>query len=700
MKKRISILLVLSMILTVMVPMGVLAEESSVSSEAVFNKLVPKLKSLKPGGAKMTAKIAESLYNDKAEIEDNLRKGLKDDQKEYLKSKGIDSESIETLLDKVKTYMPKESDIKKNDSGQYSNFLVKLIFDENPTYSEYGEDIKKMAKDIYEAMPKELKDSVERYAETEDKKIQLFLQFVDAFINKEIGTGTYDVTNSKWTEIKLEVTDNHIKEVDTILSKYKISISETQKSILNTLVSELNTRFNKTELLQDAGEVLSRTKLITKVEVNKPSDPGTDEPSTPSTGGGGGGAPSSGGDSGGAAPVTTPGEIEEGTEVVKGELGKDEIKVTKKDGVTTVEVKEDKALATIEAIAKKADGKEAVLVVKAEKVDGINTVVSLPGSVILALKENKVNLEVVSDGIEYSIPFNAISTVNIDKKAKVEFKSEEVKEDVASELAKDIGEVNNTIELYIEITKGDKVIKVTNFNTPIEVRINVKGKGNYEKLAVYYLNEADNSLEFVSGHIVNDNIILKLNHLSKYVIVESTKTFTDIADHWAKDYVESMVAKNIINGYEDDTFKPEGKITRAEFVKMVVSAIDVELVDYKEGFNDVKTSDWHADYIATAKELDLIGGYTDGSFRPNATIKRAEMAVILGKVIDEKVEEKDIEALNTKFNDYEDIPEWALESVAKVVKAGLMNGTEKNEFCPNSDTTRAQGATTIYRLYN
>ncbi|WP_416198761.1 MAG: hypothetical protein ACFWUA_03355 [Sporanaerobacter sp.] len=265
-------------------------------------------------------------------------------------------------------------------------------------------------------------------------------------------------------------------------------------------------------------------------------------------------------------------------------------------------------------------------------------------------------------------------------------------------MANGLGEVKNTIEFFLEITKGDKTTKVTKFNKPIEVKINVAGFKNHDKLAAYYLDEEDNTLEFVGGYIKNNRIVLKLNHFSKYVLIESTKTFPDIAKHWSKDYVESMIAKNIVDGYSDGTFKPEGKITRAEFVKMVVCALNEDLIEYNEGFKDVKANDWHADYIATAKALGLIDGYADGSFRPNATIKRAEMAAILGKVVDIEIDEKDIDKASSLFTDFADIEEWAKESVAKVSKAGLMNGTD-GKFYANKDTTRAEAATTVYRLY-
>ncbi|WP_416198762.1 MAG: hypothetical protein ACFWUA_03360 [Sporanaerobacter sp.] len=90
--------------------------------------------------------------------------------------------------------------------------------------------------------------------------------------------------------------------------------------------------------------------------------------------------------------------------------------MTTKDGVANVSVDEGKALATVEALAKKADGREVVLVVKPEGVKGMNANVSLPGSVVLALKDKKVNLEIVAGGVEYSIPHDAIDTFKYRKR--------------------------------------------------------------------------------------------------------------------------------------------------------------------------------------------------------------------------------------------------------------------------------------------
>src|SRR5690606_37601024 len=101
------------------------------------------------------------------------------------------------------------------------------------------------------------------------------------------------------------------------------------------------------------------------------------------------------------------------------------------------------------------------------------------------------------------------------------------------------------------VVKGAEETNITTFRTYITVKLDVKGLGNEDKLAVYYLNKETNVLEFVTGKIEDSKAILRLKHFSRYVILESNLTFEDIKGHWSKVFVESMAAKNVIGGYND-----------------------------------------------------------------------------------------------------------------------------------------------------
>ncbi|MGK4044313.1 S-layer homology domain-containing protein [Heyndrickxia oleronia] len=121
-------------------------------------------------------------------------------------------------------------------------------------------------------------------------------------------------------------------------------------------------------------------------------------------------------------------------------------------------------------------------------------------------------------------------------------------------------------------------------------------------------------------------VITLIRHLG-----EGTKTpFKDVKDgYWSTQYINSLYAAKLINGYEDGTFKPEGNVTRAEFAKLVVDAYGLTLTNAATPFTDVKAGNWATPYIQTAYANGLIKGVTASKFDPSAPIKRGDLAILL-----------------------------------------------------------------------
>lgn len=132
--------------------------------------------------------------------------------------------------------------------------------------------------------------------------------------------------------------------------------------------------------------------------------------------------------------------------------------------------------------------------------------------------------------------------------------------------------------------------------------------------------------------------ILKIALLAFELPVESGENdFTDVTSgEWYEDYVSSASGDlDIVNGYTDSTFRPNNPVTRAEALKIILKAAGVELGTGTGNFSDVDTvNDWFASYTAYAKEIGLIGGYTDGTFRGNQPITRAEVCKIVVELIE------------------------------------------------------------------
>ncbi len=145
---------------------------------------------------------------------------------------------------------------------------------------------------------------------------------------------------------------------------------------------------------------------------------------------------------------------------------------------------------------------------------------------------------------------------------------------------------------------------------------------------------------YEDGTFIPDGKITRAETASMlYGVLETSNsntevTFSDLADGaWYIPAVTAMSEAGVINGYPDGTFRPDNKITRAEFVTMLMQGRNVE--KYTElPFGDVSSELWSADYIYSAYKEGYIDGYEDSTFRPDSPITRAEAVKIINKALD------------------------------------------------------------------
>ncbi len=110
--------------------------------------------------------------------------------------------------------------------------------------------------------------------------------------------------------------------------------------------------------------------------------------------------------------------------------------------------------------------------------------------------------------------------------------------------------------------------------------------------------------------------------------------YTDVAeDAWYNNAISTLVNMGIISGYSDGTFRPDAAITRAEFTKIAVSFFDYADDGYSGRFSDVSGGSWYATFVDAAADMGLIEGYGDGTFRPDAGITRAEACAIVNRTL-------------------------------------------------------------------
>lgn len=171
--------------------------------------------------------------------------------------------------------------------------------------------------------------------------------------------------------------------------------------------------------------------------------------------------------------------------------------------------------------------------------------------------------------------------------------------------------------------------------------------------------------------------------------------FTDIVGHWAENDINNMAKRGIVSGVTETTFEPEREITRAEFAALVARALQLTAANGND-FQDVDSGSWYADEVAAASAAGLISGY-DGYFRPDETITREEMAVIIVKACQFGGGETATGQID-RFIDQDQISQWALTFADQAVSTGLISGMTADTFAPQDNATRAQVTSLLKRL--
>lgn len=172
--------------------------------------------------------------------------------------------------------------------------------------------------------------------------------------------------------------------------------------------------------------------------------------------------------------------------------------------------------------------------------------------------------------------------------------------------------------------------------------------------------------------------------------------FADVdGTHWAFEYIVSLYKAGLISGRSEDSFVPDGEITRAEFLKLLLTAFYPDSVQCSCNFTDVSENDWFYSYIAKAQTIGLTNGYEDGSFCPNDPILRRDIAVFIERLLE--ITGRELEkAEGQTLADFDTVAAYAQNAVSYLVSAGIISGNDRGEFLPDKNTTRAETAKMIY----
>lgn len=175
--------------------------------------------------------------------------------------------------------------------------------------------------------------------------------------------------------------------------------------------------------------------------------------------------------------------------------------------------------------------------------------------------------------------------------------------------------------------------------------------------------------------------------------------FEDLDDvSWAVPAITALYTRGIVVGKSEKSFSPNDYITREEFVKLLTTAFELNVLGSGMNFEDVTEEDWYYDYVRSAYYADIVRGISNTMFGAGQNITRQDIAVmsqraaeISNVVIDETAQE-------FVFGDEDAVAEYAYAAVKLMQRGGIINGDENGNFNPTSYATRAEVAKIIYNL--
>ncbi|MGB5959248.1 MAG: S-layer homology domain-containing protein [Coleofasciculaceae cyanobacterium] len=172
-------------------------------------------------------------------------------------------------------------------------------------------------------------------------------------------------------------------------------------------------------------------------------------------------------------------------------------------------------------------------------------------------------------------------------------------------------------------------------------------------------------------------------------------TLSDIKGHWAETFIQNLFDKRLISGFSDGTFKPDAKMNRAQYAALLIKAFNPAPKRNGLPFNDVADNFWAKDVIQQAYRSQFISGFPNNIFRPNDNVQRVQVLVSLVSGL--TLGSSDLANLLT-YDDRSQIPDYAKDKIATATARGfVVNYPKLRQLNPNQDATRAEVTAMVYQ---
>ncbi|MCM3272728.1 S-layer homology domain-containing protein [Paenibacillus elgii] len=369
-----------------------------------------------------------------------------------------------------------------------------------------------------------------------------------------------------------------------------------------------------------------------------------------------------------------------------------EIKRTKNsDGRITDEVRftpeqADKAVSLLKA----ARSNTAKLIIPDLKDEVAELKVTLPKEAMTKLANEKITLQVVTRNGQISMPWDSLKGLTEDVYFRVvPVKAEQDRKAIEQRATKEQVVVKEAGSAEIGIVGRPVTIETNMPSRPVSLvlplGVTKLGDKQTSQLGVF-IEHSDGTKELVRGNIVKYD---DTGQLGIEFTISKFSTFT-IVQMNAKTDVKTGKHQAYISGYPDGTFGPDKPITRAEMATILSRTYGKDGKKSSVSFTDLPATHWAKEAIDQASASGLMDGYPDGSFKPEETITRAEMARIADRLT--------AASLQSTGSFTDTAGHWAEASIGKAKAAGILNGYADGSFRPDQKLTRAETVTIINKL--
>lgn len=279
--------------------------------------------------------------------------------------------------------------------------------------------------------------------------------------------------------------------------------------------------------------------------------------------------------------------------------------------------------------------------------------------------------------------------------------------DIAALPAQVKDKAGNSLALHLDVWADGQIVEFNDPEKPVFVSAAYKPTAEQlkdpEHLTVWLIDGQGNIKPVPSGRYDKETgrVTFTTTRTGIFSVVSVFKSFGDLEQYeWAKDSVNVLASKGIINGIAENTFNPAAAVTRADFTLLLIKTLGLT-AKADSNFADLNQSAYYYEAIGIAKSLGLAKGEGENLFHPKETISRQDMIVMTARAMKMvkkwHIAEQDISL--DSFADREDIADYAAQDIAIMVEEGLIKGSG-SKIHPLANATRAEAAVLLYSVYN